>query len=204
MQRYQVFIDDHSIFIGDQRKSIQQYNCVFELFEPIESDILYLVDWLSKEREATQQIFLNSSDHEALWELFQAQFKVIEAAGGVVKNGNNEALFIYRLGKWDLPKGKLESGEYPKDAAVREVEEECGISDLQLEKELPSTYHMYFHKEKWVLKRTYWFNMKYLGDEELVPQTEESIEKVVWVDSSNLSKQTSNTYSSLMQLLQSV
>lgn len=204
MQRYQVFIDEHSIFIGEDRKSIQQFEDIFELYEPTPDDIDLIVEWLSKEKETTQHVFLNTSDPNSLWEKFQSRFKLIEAAGGLVKNSDKEILFIHRLGKWDLPKGKLEKGENPQEAAVREVEEECGISNLKLEAEVEPTYHMYFHKEKWVLKKTYWFNMYYAGKEKLIPQLEEAIEKAEWVKQSNLEKQLENTYSSLKKMIENI
>ncbi|MBL4710742.1 MAG: NUDIX domain-containing protein [Flavobacteriales bacterium] len=144
-----------------------------------------------------RQIYLNVKDVTLFWAFFQKQYKCIEAAGGLVRNSDDQVLFIYRLGKWDLPKGKMEKGETPEQSAVREVEEECGISNLNLGKKLPDTYHIYYHKEQYVLKRTYWFEMGYAGNEELVPQQEEAIEKAIWVDPKQLNDQLSNTYASL-------
>lgn len=201
MQRYQVFIDEHSIFIGENRKSNQQFDCIFELNEPNVDDLKFVIEWLLKETEATQQIFLNSNNVKALWELFSEQFKLIEAAGGKVSNPEGKLLFIYRLGKWDLPKGKMEAGETPSQSALREVEEECGISNLKLGKELTPTYHIYVQKERLYLKRTYWFEMAYSGNENLVPQTEEGIEEVIWIESDNLKDQLQNTYNSLKGII---
>ncbi len=58
------------------------------------------------------------SDLEKLKETFFKNFKVIEAAGGIVQNEKKDILFIYRLGKWDLPKGKIEKGEKEEACAV--------------------------------------------------------------------------------------
>jgi 8-oxo-dGTP pyrophosphatase MutT (NUDIX family) len=201
VQRYQVFIDEHSISIGENRKSNQQSDSIFELFEPTIDDIKYVADWLLADKEAIQLVYLNTKDVSSSWNLFQEQFNCIEAAGGLVKNSQNQALFIHRLGKWDLPKGKVEKGETPKQSAVREVEEECGISNLKLGEKLPDTYHIYRYNDQLVLKRTYWFNMTYDGSEELVPQQEEAIEKAVWVDVNHLEEQLSNTYASLEQVI---
>lgn len=93
------------------------------------------------------------------WKRFLLNFKVRKAAGGVVENEYNELLWIYRFDKWDLPKGHIEAGESKEIAAIREVEEECGISQLNIKKELETTYHIFKHKEKWVLKISYWFLM---------------------------------------------
>jgi len=203
VQRYQVFIDEHSISIAENRKSNQQLETIFEVFEPKEAELIQVVEWLSKEKEAVQHVFLNSKNPSELWDLFTAQFKYIEAAGGVVLNESYEMLLIYRLDKWDLPKGKLEKGEKPKEAAVREVEEECGISNLLVKRELDSTFHIYYHKEKWVLKKTFWYEMSYSGKQDLIPQTEEAIEKAVWVKPNDLSDKLENTYASLKTLIAS-
>ena len=201
MQRYQVFIDEHSIFIGEKRKSIQQFDSIFELNEPDVDDLKFVINWMLKEKDSVQHIFLNTKNVEVLWALFQEQFKLIEAAGGRVQNAKNEILFIHRLGKWDLPKGKMEADETPEQCALREVEEECGITNLTLGEKLSNTYHVYVQKNEQILKTTYWFRMKYVGNEELIPQKEEAIEKAVWVKASNLSEQLSNTYNSLVGII---
>ena len=77
---------------------------------------------------------------------FKEQFKTIEAAGGLVKKGD-KTLLIYRLKKWDLPKGKLEKGETIPEGALREVEEECGIK-VSLGQKICTTRHTYSMKEK--------------------------------------------------------
>jgi ADP-ribose pyrophosphatase YjhB (NUDIX family) len=203
VQRYQVFIDEHSIFIGENRKSNQQFKSIFELNEPNSDDLKFVIEWLLKEKEAIQHVFLNSEDAENIWNLFQQEFTGIEAAGGKVHNAKGEILFIHRLGKWDLPKGKMEEGETPEQSAIREVEEECGIHELKLGKQLANTYHVYVHKEQQILKTTYWFEMEYDGEETLIPQKEEAIEKAVWVNTSDLSEQLANTYNSLVSLISS-
>lgn len=198
---YQVFIDEHSIFIGEKRESNQQSEFYFELNEPDSGELTFIIDWLLREKEAVQHVFLNSNNTKDLWALFQDQFSLISAAGGKVRNSQGDILFIYRLGKWDLPKGKMEIGETPEQSAIREVEEECGIKELQLGKQLANTYHVYVHNAKRILKMTYWFEMNYAGNEQLIPQKEESIEKAEWVNTSDLSEQRSNTYKSLINLL---
>lgn len=198
---YQVFINEHSIFIGEQRKSNQQFDTIFELNEPCVEDLSFVVEWLLKEKEAVQHIFLNSKNAESLWSLFEEQFTLISAAGGKVRNSKGELLFIHRLGKWDLPKGKMEIGETPEQSAVREVEEECGITNLNIVEKLSNTYHVYTEKDKLFLKTTFWFRMDYSGNEQLVPQKEEAIEKAVWVDPSDLVEQLSNTYNSLLCII---
>src|SRR4051812_48020306 len=76
-------------------------------------------------------VFLHA-DLEALKKAIWKKFTIIRAAGGLVVNDGGEMLFIFRRGKWDLPKGKLEEGEDLEECAVREVEEETGLKNVKL------------------------------------------------------------------------
>ncbi|MBV7441317.1 NUDIX domain-containing protein [Weeksellaceae bacterium TAE3-ERU29] len=115
---------------------------------------------------------------------FKSEFSEIKAAGGIVKNKENKFLMIYRMEHWDLPKGKIEKDEKKKQAALREVEEECGISNLEITKKIDKTYHMYELNGKAIFKTTCWYEMSYNGKEELIPQTEEDITEAKWCDKS--------------------
>ena len=95
---------------------------------------------------------------------------------------------IFRNSKWDLPKGKLEAGENIQECAIREVEEECGVRNLQIVNQLQSTYHTYQLNGKATLKCTYWFKMITNFNDELVPQIKEGITKVAWVDINDISE----------------
>lgn len=62
-----------------------------------------------------------------------------ESAGGVVLNNKQEvALVLNGPGYWGLPKGHIDPGESPLQAAIREIAEETGLVDLELKGELPS------------------------------------------------------------------
>ncbi|MFM9951738.1 MAG: NUDIX hydrolase [Saprospiraceae bacterium] len=138
------------------------------------------IDMLEKTNRF-QSITLYAEDYEKLVRDFFSLFKLIEAAGGLVLNPADEILFIYRRGFWDLPKGKIDKGESPSEAALREVREETGLEQLELGAELMITYHTYREKDgRRILKRTYWYQMK---TEELAlhPQAEEDIEEAVWM-----------------------
>lgn len=150
------------------------------------------------------KIYFVNPDLELLFSFFSAQFKIIEAAGGLVRNQKNEWLFIFRNDKWDLPKGKIEKGEKIKTAAIREVEEECGIGELSIVKELPCTYHIYFINEKAILKRTYWFEMTCEDDSKLIPQIEEGITEVKWIAAKDLKQVYENTYESILEVLKEI
>ena len=116
---------------------------------------------------------------------FKSKFLLIEAAGGIVRK-QSQILFIFRLGKWDLPKGKLEKGENPEEASIREVEEECGVT-ASLAGKIGETWHTYKdRKDREVLKCTHWYAMDCQSDEALSPQTEEDIQEVRWVEASQV------------------
>ncbi|WP_430720788.1 NUDIX hydrolase [Sphingobacterium daejeonense] len=130
--------------------------------------------------------------------------KIIKAAGGLVTNGNGEYLFIHRLGKWDLPKGKVEEGEKMKDAAVREVEEECGIEIDYLGKKIATTYHTYYMRNRFVLKQTKWYQMGVNKIPKLTPQLEEDIEQAEWLKASELKKVKENTYPLISEIVATI
>lgn len=129
-------------------------------------------------------------------------FKVIEAAGGIVKNKEGKILFIFRHGKWDLPKGKIEKGEKEKEAALREVEEECGITDLSLEEKFIITYHTYHLKGYNCLKISHWYKMKYNGNSmQLIPQLAEGITDARWMNKFEIEEAMKNTFSSIFEVM---
>jgi len=120
-------------------------------------------------------------DVELLFQDFCAHHRIIEAAGGIVYNPQGELLFIYRLGHWDLPKGKIDEGETPEEAALREVREETGLLDVQSEGFALTTYHTYRDRDnRRVLKPSHWFRMR-TAQKTLHLQTEENIEDAAWM-----------------------
>ncbi len=140
-------------------------------------------------------------DAKAFLKKMMKSVTVIKAAGGLVKNDRGNFLFIFRNGKWDLPKGKLEKGEKSEEGAVREVEEECGISIGKCGKKIVNTYHVYTIKGEVVLKKTYWYKMKYKGNARLKPQIEEGITDVRWMDRSDINTVAGNTFPSIKDVL---
>lgn len=130
--------------------------------------------------------------------------EIIKAAGGLVKNGDGAYLFIHRLGKWDLPKGKVEDNEKMREAAVREVEEECGIRIEYLGPKLQTTYHTYMMRGKFVLKQTNWYEMGVNKSPKLIPQTEEDITEARWIDKDDFDMVRENTYPLIAQIVKGV
>lgn len=155
---------------------------------------LYNVLSTFRQKETLPFLVIIHSDFSHLWKEFTSYFKIIEAAGGLVKNREGSFLIIKRRGFWDLPKGKISKKEAIEEAAVREVSEECGITYLDILVPLHQSYHTYMLKGKIVLKKTYWFTMKFTGDEELKPQLDEDITEALWIPTHKLDEILENTY----------
>ena len=128
--------------------------------------------------------------------LLKKQFKIIDAAGGVLTNEKEEILLIYRLKKWDLPKGKIDKGETFKQTAVREVEEETRIK-VKLGQKVTTTWHTYAIKNRPILKRTKWYMMDSLDDSMMKPQKSEFIEKICWADEEEVNTLLRKSYRSI-------
>ena len=191
---YKVFVNDCPIILTDSKKNVINFNLV-----NFESILVYeIVDQIFQKKLTNITLFCENL--EECWIKFQTCFKSQKAAGGKVVNSNNEVLFIYRFNKWDLPKGKLDNGESISDCAVREVEEECGITNLHIIKPLETTYHIYQEKGKTILKTTYWFLMHTDFVGELTPQSEEGIEQVAFKNETEVRTALKNTYENIKLL----
>lgn len=127
----------------------------------------------------------------------------IIAGGGLVLNAHKELLMIYRLGYWDLPKGKWEDGETIEECAIREVEEETGISNVKLDELVGLTYHEYFNKytKEDVIKETHWFLMSIPDRQGLIPQLSEDIQQAVWVPLNKLEEKLSLAYPTIQDIV---
>ena len=145
-------------------------------------------------------IFLHT-DLEALKKAFWKRFTIVQAAGGLVTNAAGEILMIFRRGKWDLPKGKLDAGETLEQCAVREVAEETGLQRIQLKNRLLTTYHTYHESGKFILKESYWYRMAIAGTQLLVPQTAEDIAEASWVAPVAIDDLMKNTFPSVKDVL---
>jgi ADP-ribose pyrophosphatase YjhB (NUDIX family) len=142
--------------------------------------IYHYLDLLEKNTQI-EAVVLHSPQLDQLWADFQSCFKVQEAAGGFVLNPAGKLLVFFRRGSWDMPKGKIDPGETPEQAALREVQEETGLKQLVLADFLCHTYHTFQQKGQRILKKTWWYRM-HTTQLDLTPQTEEDIEQIEWVD----------------------
>jgi len=138
-------------------------------------------------------------DSKAMAKFIKTKFKVVEAAGGVVDK-DGKTLLIFRQGRWDLPKGKLDKKEKKRHCAIREVEEETGVK-VRIERKIGTTWHTYIRNKRYVLKKTYWYAMECLDDTNMQPQAEESIDDVRWVTLSELRSLLYESYRSIRNVI---
>ncbi|MDQ6758088.1 MAG: NUDIX domain-containing protein [Bacteroidota bacterium] len=198
-----IYFEDKPVFLCDKiDKTIDEYmhhpEAIF-IDEVSNAAINSLLHEIAKSEFHAGILFDN--DFNKLKKAFFKHFDIIIAAGGIVQNTNEDILMIFRRGKWDLPKGKLDKGETLEHCAVREVEEETGLKDIQLHEKITTTYHTYIQFGKPILKESHWYKMKCNTKQKLVPQTEEDITEIKWVSKSDLTKYTSNTYQTILEVL---
>ncbi|SHM02927.1 NUDIX domain-containing protein [Chryseobacterium carnipullorum] len=171
---YKVFVNEKKLLVSKHPENLEK-DLRFESFTTLEIALDLL------ENTSVKELNVFGENIEEIWKEFQKLFRIIEAAGGLVTNPQGELLFIKRLGKWDLPKGKMEKGESREESAIREIEEETGLKDVELGKFINTTYHIYIERngEK-ILKCTHWFEMSFDGEDTSTPQIEEGITEVAW------------------------
>lgn len=154
-----------------------------------------------KTLDSPKIFLLLSPQFKTIFKSIKHRMLFIKAAGGIVRNESNQALFIFRNGKWDLPKGKMEEDENSRSAAIREVEEECGIRIDASGEKIANTYHIYEMNGQMLLKKTAWYWMKASKKEKLIPQVEEGITEVRWLSKSELAMVRENTYPLIRELI---
>ena len=191
-----IFFNDKPLFLCDEiSKTIEPYLHHDDTMFMDELD-LHAVKTMIFEMQQPQ-VHAGVFKHEnfvELKKLFFKKFKLIQAAGGLVENEEGEILMIFRKGKWDLPKGKLDKGESLEVCAVREVEEETGAKGVKLISPLIITYHTYHEGTKFILKESQWFKMKAKKNQHFTPQLEEDITEIKWVDEKSVQDILTKTY----------
>lgn len=196
---FKIFFDTKVIQVGNHRNfgDIVENDNVFVYKE--NSNLQPILLRFISDKEAKELYIINQAE-DKFWKDIYTNIKYKEAAGGVVYNIKDEVLVIKRFGKWDLPKGGIKKGETSRAAALREVEEETAINELKIVDIFPFTFHLYEHKDKLVLKKTYWFAMKTNTTAVPSPQTEEQIEEAKWISKEQLSEMKGNTWDSLIEV----
>lgn len=182
--------------IGDNKES--EYDRIILNSKYVES-VLDLKELLKKVG-IDNPLFLSDENPEAEFKRLFSDYKYIEAAGGVVLR-KKRYLVIKRKGLWDLPKGKIEKGESPEHACVREIMEECGIEGHEIVAPLVNTFHTMKWNGENALKKTYWFTLVYSGTKNTMPQEEEEITEAKWMKKEELFSIRGNTFGSINEVL---
>lgn len=189
---YTIYFDEKSLVLTDDTNH-------FEKKFKDNADILSAIDSLQQQ----STVILYSENVLDLLNKLKSNFTYIEAAGGFIKNEFDEYLFIFRREKWDLPKGKLEAGETPEIAAIREVQEETGLQNVTMKQYRCSTWHTYELHGKNILKQTYWYDMEATKNQDSKPQTEEQITELQWLKQLDFAKVFANTFPSIASVINS-
>lgn len=192
----------YCIFVGDKPIILTtniEKETNFKNFLLKDVSIDAVLDTLSKKK--IESVRLIHHNPNTILKKFLSKLPNVIAGGGKVYNKNNEVLFIFRNNKWDLPKGKAEKKETIEETAIREVEEETGVSGLKIEKPLQTTYHIFKRNGKLKIKITYWFKMKTNFEGELFPQENEGITKVAWLKEKEIEEAIENSYANIKLLV---
>ncbi|MEO4005920.1 MULTISPECIES: NUDIX domain-containing protein [unclassified Flavobacterium] len=193
---YKVFVNDKPLFLTNQ--IVKETD--FQLFLLESVDIKQVIVKMFQNK--IPKAFLYYPDEKEIMKKLKAKIPVVKAGGGLVYNKKGEVLFIFRNGKWDLPKGGIEKREEIDETAIREVEEETGVTGLKIVQKLQKTYHVFKRNGRYKLKVTHWFEMKTDFDGIPQGQIEEGIEKVAWLKPDEIKEALTNSYENIKLLFE--
>lgn len=193
---YKVFVNDKPLFLTNQ--IFKETDFQLFLLESVDFKQLIVKMYQNK----IQKAYLYYPDEKEIMKVLKSKIPVNKAGGGLVYNKNGEVLFIFRNGKWDLPKGGSDKGEDIEDTAIREVEEETGVKGLSITKKLQKTYHIFKRNGVYKLKITHWFEMHTSYDGIPIGQAEEGIEKVEWKNQEQIKEALKNSYENIKLLFE--
>ncbi len=197
---YKIFFKDRVIFLVRDPELLisEDFNSVLKYANPGELKV-FINNFL--ESDSIQRAMVYYHNVDKLLQYFSKCFININAAGGLVWNGNySEFIGMWRRGFFDLPKGKVEKDETFAKAALREVEEECGITELKIMTALTNTFHIYRINDNLILKKIRWYEMLYEGDSIPTPQISEDIESVFWMKPQDIHKIKDKCYPSVLEI----
>ncbi|MSP84681.1 MAG: NUDIX domain-containing protein [Flavobacteriaceae bacterium] len=193
---YKVFVNDKPLFLTNQ--IFKETDFQLFLLESVDFKRLIVKMFQNK----IQKAYLYHPDEKVIMKVLKTKIPVNKAGGGLVYNKNDEVLFIFRNGKWDLPKGGTNKGEDIEQTAMREVEEETGVNGLSISKKLQKTYHIFKRNGIYKLKITHWFEMHSTYEGIPLGQAEEGIEKVEWKNPEQIKKALKNSYENIKLLFE--
>jgi len=193
---YKVFVNDKPLFLTNQ--IFKETDFQLFLLESVDFKQLIIKYFQNK----IQKAYLYHPDEKEIMNVLKTKIPVNKAGGGLVYNKNGEVLFIFRNGKWDLPKGGTNKGEEMQDTAMREVEEETGVNGLSISNKLQKTYHIFKRNGVYKLKITHWFEMRSSFEGIPIGQAEEGIEKVEWKNPDQIKEALKNSYENIKLLFE--
>ncbi|MNU15455.1 Diadenosine hexaphosphate hydrolase [compost metagenome] len=193
---YKVFVNEKKLLISKNPENLEKV-LNYESFTTLEIALDLL------QNTSTSELNVYGEQIDEIWKEFKKLFRIIEAAGGIVNKPNGDTLFIRRLGKWDLPKGKMEKGESREESAIREIEEETNLQNVELKDFINTTYHIYIERNgDRVLKHTHWFEMLFDGEDTSKPQLEEGITEVAWKNTTQIENEVfPNTFQNIKLII---
>jgi 8-oxo-dGTP pyrophosphatase MutT (NUDIX family) len=196
-----IYVNDRRIFICSNEEKSEDADIYLRLTGEEMKEELSGIITAFEENTLTKTLTFQTPHVDKTFNTIKNIYTIMEAAGGLVFNSSGQLLMIYRNDRWDLPKGKIEKDERSDNAAMREVEEECGVSQLSITKQGLTTYHTYPYKEKRILKCTYWYHMICNDATPPQPQHEEGISEAKWMDRNELRSAMAQSYASVIYLL---
>lgn len=197
---YKVFFYDKTILLTDKAYNVSV----------AKDDAVYNFNYLKNFKSVVMEFFSDEShnraiffykDRELLAKNFFKIFHPVTAAGGLVENDKGQFLFIFRKAKWDLPKGHVDNNETIRSAAIREVIEETGLHEVDINQPIKPTYHIYFRNNRYNLKTTHWYHMAAPGAQDLKAEAEEEIEEARWVKKEEAVEYAKKSYKSIEDLV---
>ena len=195
---YKVFVNDRPLFLTNE--IFKETDFQLFLLESVDFKQLIIKIFQNKIHKA----YLYYPDEKEIMKVLKTKIPVNKAGGGLVYNKNGDVLFIFRNGKWDLPKGGTEKGEDIEQTSMREVEEETGVNGLKIIKKLQKTYHIFKRNGVYKLKITHWFEMQTDFDGIPEGQIDEGIDKVEWKNPTQIQEALKNSYENIKLLFQEV
>lgn len=196
-----IYINEKPLVIaGDPQHLPAAFASAATLFSPTDEEVAQTIARL--EKDELPMAVLRSPAPETVLEQVKGHFTEFVAAGGLITNATGEVLLMFRRGKWDMPKGKLDEGETLEECALREVQEETGLQHVRLGHLITETWHYYPLKNKKILKHSYWYRMYFTGTELTVPQIEEDILDIQWIRPENLGKYMQYSYQNIIDVVE--
>jgi len=197
---YKIFQENKTLVFPKIDGDALKFDAMLQESDRYEADILcdFFQEWLADNDQT--DTFVHEVGENAVVAALKQTFRMAPAAGGIVVD-NGKFVSIVRHDSPDLPKGHIEQGETPEEAALREVKEETGIDNLQIVKELPSTWHCYLLNDEWRLKRTYWYLMQTTSSIQPKPQAEEDITEIKMIGNEEIEAFLKETFRSISEIL---